>query len=159
MALAMQVLDVVTILAAGLMVGCELAVAVFTHPSLDRLPDAAHFPGATALARLLGRVMPPWYGLVLVLMVAEAFARWHLTGQIPRLIVFSVLVWGVTIGYTIAALVPINNRIASWTEATPPADWKMYRRRWDLLHRWRVALLIAALTALIAGILNTRAYS
>jgi hypothetical protein len=30
----------------------------------------------------------------------------------------------------------INNRIASWEKSTPPADWKTYRSRWDLLHRW-----------------------
>lgn len=35
----MEVLNVVAILAAGLMVGCELAIAAFIHPTLDKLPD------------------------------------------------------------------------------------------------------------------------
>lgn len=147
-----QLLDVIAIVAAGLMVGNELSIAVFVHPSFDRLPDSAHLPSATAVARLLGRVMPFWYGLVLALILSDAFARWRASGQIPRLIAVSSLLWVVSIAYTIAALVPINNRIASWTQSNLPADWKSYRRRWDLLHRWRVVLLLAAFTTLVIGI-------
>jgi anti-sigma-K factor RskA len=54
---------------------------------------------------------------------------------------------------TITILVPINNRIASWEKFTPPADWKLYRGRWDLLHRWRVVVLATAFVLLIVGIL------
>ena len=40
------------------MVGSELAIAAFVHPTLDRLPDNVHLPVASALARVLGRFMP-----------------------------------------------------------------------------------------------------
>jgi hypothetical protein len=33
----MEVLNVVAIIVAGLMVGCELAIAAFIHPTLDKL--------------------------------------------------------------------------------------------------------------------------
>ena len=56
----------------------------------------------------------------------------------------SLALWVVSIIYTLTALVPINNRIAAWTEASRPADWKISRSRWDLLHRWRVLLLAVA---------------
>jgi hypothetical protein len=46
--------------------------------------------------------------------------------------------------------VPINNRIKS----NPPSDWKTYRRRWDLLHRWRVVLLTIAFAFLIVGFVS-----
>jgi len=52
--------------------------------------------------------------------------------------------------YSVTALVPINNRIKS----NPPPDWKMYRRRWDLLHRWRVVLLTIAFAFLIVGFVS-----
>ena len=52
--------------------------------------------------------------------------------------------------YSIIALVPINNRIKS----TPPPDWKTYRRKWDLLHRWRVAILTIAFAFLIMGFVS-----
>jgi hypothetical protein len=32
-----------------MMVGCELAIAVFVHPTLDKLPDDVHLPAASAL--------------------------------------------------------------------------------------------------------------
>jgi hypothetical protein len=52
--------------------------------------------------------------------------------------------------YSVTALVPINNRIKS----NPPPDWKTYRRRWDLLHRWRVVLLTIAFGFLIVGFVS-----
>jgi len=60
----MEYLNVVAIIFAGLIVGSELAIAAFVHPTLDRLPDNVHLPVASALARVLGRFMPFWYILV-----------------------------------------------------------------------------------------------
>ena len=47
----MEYVNVVAIIVAGLMVGSELAIAAFVHPTLDRLPDNVHLPVASALAR------------------------------------------------------------------------------------------------------------
>ena len=44
----MEVLNVVAIIVAGLMVGSELAIAAFVHPTLDKLPDDVHLPAASA---------------------------------------------------------------------------------------------------------------
>src|ERR1700741_4034738 len=63
----MEVLNVVAIIVAGLMVGCELAIAAFVHPTLDKLPDDVHLSAASALARVLGTVMPFWYNLTFLL--------------------------------------------------------------------------------------------
>ena len=63
----MEYLNFVAIFIAGLMVGSELAIAAFVHPTLDRLPDNIHLPVASALARVLGRFMPFWYILVFLL--------------------------------------------------------------------------------------------
>ena len=147
-----EILDVITILVAGLMVGNELAIAAFVHPAFHRLPDDAHASSAIAVARILGRVMPFWYALVLLLTLIDAFAHWHSSGQVPRLIAASAILWAVSIAYSIGTLVPINNRIASWAQQTRPANWKTYRQRWDRLHRWRVLLLVLSYTALIVGI-------
>lgn len=45
----------------------------------------------------------------------------------------------------------VNNRIKSREKSTPPPDWKTYRRRWDMHHRWRVVLLTIAFACLIVG--------
>ena len=148
----MEVLNVIAIIVAGLMVGSEMAVAAFVHPTLDRLPDAVHLPAASALARVLGRFMPFWYVLVVLLTLAEVLVRWHQSGRVPMWIATSALLWVLAVVYSITALVPINNRITSWEKVTPPADWKTYRSRWDLLHRWRVVLLTIAFALLIVGV-------
>ena len=150
----MEYLNVVAIIVAGLMVGSELAIAAFVHPTLDRLPENVHPPVASALARVLGRVMSFWYGLVFLLTIAEVYVQWHQSGRLPIWIVTSAVLWALAIVYSITALVPINNRIASWEKVTPPAEWKTFRSRWDLLHRWRVALLTIAFAFLIVGVVR-----
>jgi uncharacterized membrane protein len=150
----MEVLNVIAIIVAGLMVGDELAIAVFVHPALDRLPDDVHLPAASALARVLGRFMPFWYILVFLLTLAEVLIQWHQSGRLPIWIATSAILWVLASVYSVTILVPINNRIASWEKVTPPADWKTFRSRWDLLHRWRVVLLTIAFAFLIVGIVN-----
>ena len=150
----MEVLNVIAIIVAGLMVGCELSIAAFVHPTLDRLPDAVHLPAASALARVLGRFMPFWYIFVFLLTVAEAYIQWHESGHLPTWMVTSAILWALASAYSVTTLVPINNLIASWTTVTPPADWKTFRRRWDLLHRWRVVLLTTAFAFLIVGVVS-----
>jgi uncharacterized membrane protein len=147
-----QTLNVIAILVAGLMVGCELSIAAFVHPTLDTLPDNVHRPAASAIARVMGTVMPFWYALTFLLTLAEVLVRWHQSGRLPIWIAASAVLWMLVIVYTITTLVPINNRIASWEKSAPPPDWKTYRRRWDMLHRWRVALLTIAFTLLIVRI-------
>src|SRR5580692_8294291 len=150
----MEYLNVVAIIVAGLMVGSELAIAAFVHPTLDRMADDVHLPAATALARVLGKFMPFWYILVFLLTLAVAVIEWRQSGQLPIWIATSAVLWMLASLYSIIALVPINNRIASWEKSTPPPDWKTYRRRWDLLHRWRVVLLTIALAFLIVGLIS-----
>ena len=147
----LETLNVMAILVAGLMVGCELSIAAFLHPTLDMLPDDVHQPAASAIARVMGAVMPFWYALTFLLTLAEVVIRWHQSGRLPIWIVTSSLLWMLAILYTITTLVPINNRIASWEKSTPPPDWKLFRRRWDMLHRWRVVLLTIAFVLLIVG--------
>ena len=149
-----MILYVLALTSAGLLVGNELAIAVFVHPVLSRQADVAHFPAATALAKLLGRVMPFWYALVVLLTASVLTVAHHQAGRWPPLIAASLALWILSIVYTVTTLVPINNRIAAWTADTRPADWKSFRSRWDLLHRWRVFLLAAAFLLLEVGILR-----
>jgi uncharacterized membrane protein len=148
----MEVLNIIAIIIAGLMVGCELAIAAFIHPTLDKLPDSAHLPAASAIARVLGTVMPFWYILTFLLTVAEGVIQWRQSGRLPILIATSAVLWLLASAYSLIALVPVNNRIKSWEKSTPPPDWKTYRRRWDMHHRRRVVLLMVAFGFLIVGV-------
>lgn len=146
-----QSLEIMTTLCAGLLVGNELSVAAFFHPMLTRLPDMVHAPAAKALAHLLGRVMPFWYALVLILTATEALLH-RPSLQTPGLF-FSLSsgLWALSIVYTIVGPVPINNRIASWNLDRLPENWQHDRKRWDQLHRFRVALLLIAFIFQLLG--------
>ena len=147
----MEYLDVVAIIVAGLMVGSELAIAAFVHPTLDRLPDNVHLPVASALARVQGRFMPFWYILLFLLTLAEVLFQWHQSSRLPIWIATSAILWALASVYSITALGPINNRIASREKITHLPIGRHFRNRWDLLHRWRVVLLTIAFAVLIVG--------
>ncbi len=150
----MEILNLVAIMVAGLMVGCELAIAAFIHPTLDGLPDEAHQPAASAIARVLGTVMPFWYNLTFLLTLAEVVLQLRQSGHLPIWFAASAALWLLASVYSLIALVPVNNRIKSWETSTPPPDWKTYRRRWDMHHRWRTALLTIAFAFLIVGVIG-----
>lgn len=142
----MHLLDTITITFAGLMVGNELAVAAFFNPAAWQLESTPQAQALSILAGTLGRVMPVWYGLCLALLVLESFLHRHQGALIPLLT--ATLIWVGVIIFTIRALVPINNRIASLNTAAPTPGWKEDHKRWDSLHRVRILLLASALLAL-----------
>ena len=155
----MLILEVITLTMAGLLVGDELAIAAIVQPVFCRLPDPVHFAGANALAKLLGRVMPFWYALVLVLTGSLAWLQHRTPGIWVPFLLMSAGLWVLSIVFSVTALVPINNRIASWAEETKPADWKSFRSRWDRLHRSRVLLLTVAFVLLATGLLQSHSHS
>ncbi len=148
----MQILDIFTILCTGLMTGNELAVSLFVHPALDQLEEEAwQAQVLSLLARSLGRVMPFWYGACLALLLVEMYLHRNGPGFVS--LVVAVVTWSAAILFTIAALVPINNRIARLTPLALPLGWRQEHKKWDRLHRWRILLLVVAMVALTYGLL------
>jgi hypothetical protein len=45
---------------------------------------------------------------------------------------------------SVALLVPIASRSATWTADDHPGDWREQQQRWDRLHYARVAIIVAA---------------
>ena len=146
----MHILDTVTITFAGLMVGSEVAVSAFVNPAVWQLESGPQAQGLSSLARSLGRVMPVWYGLCLALLALESFLHRHQAALVP--LVAATLIWAGVVIFSIAMLVPINNRIASLNAAAPAPGWKRDHKKWNSLHRVRIALLAAAVLALTYGL-------
>lgn len=147
------ILEVVAIIVAATMTGSELAIALFVHPNLSRLDDRTHARSAQALAQTLGRYMPWWYAATLALNIAVViWARisWTISWW---LVCASAVLFALSIGYTIIALVPINNRIIDWDLNDLPSNWQQQRSRWDRLHEIRVVLLFIALGLFIVSII------
>lgn len=148
-------LAIATITVAALMVGNELTVAAFLHPTLYRLSDEVHATAANAFARLFGRVMPPWYAATLLLTLANLWFRWDSGPSARWPLIVSGVLWLSSILYTLVFPLPINNRVARWNLAALPSNWQEERRAWDSYHRLRVGILLTALFFLILGLLTS----
>ncbi|MFD9500252.1 anthrone oxygenase family protein [Streptomyces sp. NPDC060035] len=143
-------LAVVTVVVAGMMVGVEFAVAVFVNPILDRLPDNGGLDARSDGARVLGRVMPFWYISSVVLGTVWAALTWgdegaSLVAAGSALLVLSVVM-------SLVVLVPINSRVATWSQEGVPADWKEQVGRWDRFHYVRVGIIVLAFALFVVAL-------
>lgn len=144
-----MILDILSIVSIGLLVGTEFAVAAFINPILGRLEPAANAHATSLFARKLGFVMPFWYGLSFLLLVAEAVVH-RQSGT--AFLTFASALWACAIMFSVLILVPINNRIIAMTPNGYSDQLKQQHTRWDMLHRWRVLALSAAMVGLLIGI-------
>ncbi|MDA2809333.1 DUF1772 domain-containing protein [Nocardiopsis sp. RSe5-2] len=146
----LDVLEVLTIVVVGVMVGVEASVAFVINPILDALPDDSAVRGRAHGGRMLGALMPVWYITSLVLVVVWAVVEWGEQGTV--LVVASAALLILSVVMSLLLLVPINNQGKTWTPETRPADWKQRMKRWDRYHYVRVAVIIAAFALLPAAL-------
>jgi anthrone oxygenase-like protein len=79
-----------------------------------------------------------------------AAVKWGGTAGDAAVAAAALLVVSVVMSVTV--LVPINNRITTWTADDHPADWREQAQRWDRWHYARVAIIVAAFVlTLVAG--------
>ena len=142
-----KILQVLTIAVAGFMVGNELTVAAFLHPSLRRLPDDMHARVRRDFAVLFGRVMPFWYVAVALLSIVLAWMGPSFGSASGRLLLAATILWLVTIVYTLILPAPLNSRIAAWPLESLPVDWQAQGKRWIRSHSIRMFMLVAAFCA------------
>lgn len=147
----MHSVDIIAIVVVGLLSGTELTVSLFINPTMWRLDGAAQGHALSLFAVRLGRVMPFWYAAGLVLLIVETVARRG--GPEFGSLLAATLVWAATVVFSVALLVPINKRIADLAAHAPIEDWLPSHKRWDKLHRLRIAMLVAALILLAHALL------
>ncbi len=146
----MFLLDLVTTVSIGLMIGSEFAVSVFINPALRKLDQPAQLSAIRIFAGRLGKAMPFWYVLSLVLLIVEAVLRRSDGGF--ALLAGSAAIWVSVIVLTLLFLVPINNRLARMSPAARLDEALQEHKRWDSLHRVRVAALGAAMICFLLAI-------
>ncbi|MEH0627180.1 DUF1772 domain-containing protein [Streptomyces stelliscabiei] len=146
----LNALEVVTTVLVGLMVGVEFSVAFVMNRIFDALPDDSNQQARSHGGRMLGAVMPVWYIGSLVLVGIWAVAGWHHHGT--GLVIAAGALLIVSVIMSILLLVPINNQGKTWTPDNRPDDWKQQMKRWERYHYVRVAVIVAALTLLVAAL-------
>jgi uncharacterized membrane protein len=145
-------LDIVTIVCIGLLIGAEFAVSAFINPVLRKLAVREELRAIRLFAAKLGAAMPFWYIASFVLLVAEAV--WRHGEQGFLLLIAAGAIWAAVIVLTLLFLVPINNRM---TRIDPDADTEPVlaeHGQWNAMHRWRVATLTAAMVCLLMAVLR-----
>ena len=145
-----SLLNIATILSIGLMIGTEFAVAAFINPILSQFDDRTRVAAIRRFAAKLGFVMPFWYGLGLLLLIAETILHRH-QPQFP-LLGAAVAIWVAVIVLTLLFLVPINNRMAQLSPDAPAGDALAQHKKWDSMHRLRIAALTTAMVLFLIGI-------
>lgn len=146
----MMVLDIVTTVCVGMLIGTEFAVSAFINPILSRLDDGTRAQATGMFARTLGSVMPFWYSGSLLLLVAATVARGHNAGE--ALLIAACAIWVAVIVATLLVLVPINNRMMKLDAKAFPAEAQREHRKWDRLHRVRVGVLTAAAVCFLVAV-------
>lgn len=144
------IFGIVITMSFGLMLGTEFAVSAVVNPILEKLGDSARAQATRLFARKLGTVMPFWYVLNLLLLIAEAVTLRQHSGLL--FLVAAGVIWIAVIVLTLIFLVPINNRIAAMDPTTFKDSLRREHRRWDALHRLRVLALSVAMICMLVGI-------
>jgi len=146
----MNLLNIATVLCIGPLVGVEFAVSAFVNPVLWKLDSPAQAAAIRLFARRLGAAMPFWYIASLLLLVAVTLLRLHQPGVV--LLGVAIGIWVAVIAYTLLSLVPINNRLARMDADAFTETARREHRKWDTLHRVRVAALAVAMVIFLIGV-------
>ncbi|MGB6130678.1 MAG: DUF1772 domain-containing protein [Acidobacteriaceae bacterium] len=146
----MNLLNIATILCIGPLVGVEFAVSAFVNPILWKLDSPSQAGAIRLFARRLGTAMPFWYIASLLLLVAVTLLRLHQPGVV--LLGVAIGIWVAVIVLTLLSLVPINNRLARMDADAFTETARLEHRKWDTLHRVRVAALAVAMVIFLIGI-------
>ena len=149
--MAMTLLEMTTIIVAGMMVGNELCVSII-NASLRKLEDKTRFDVVRPLGKVFGDIMPFWYAATFLLTALIAF-RVREMGVAALLADTAAVLWLLSIVYSIVCLVPINTQITQQEWETRPSNWAEEHQKWDTAHHARVGLLVIALACLILACL------
>jgi len=145
-------LDVVTTVCIGLLIGTEFAVSVFINPILRKLGAREELRAIRLFAAKLGSAMPIWYVISLLLLIAESILRRGDAGYLFLIAASSI--WVAVIVLTILFLVPINNRLARTDPDAAVEPALKEHGRWDTMHRWRVASLTVAMVCFLMAVVR-----
>lgn len=143
-------ISILTTVCIGSLIGTEFVVSAFVNPVLRKLDDCAQARAISLFAIRLGKAMPFWYLVSLVLLVAEAAMRRHDSGSV--LLIAAAAIWLVVIVLTIFMLVPINNRMMKLDAQSFPEAARQEHHRWDALHRLRVIALTGAMVCFLLAL-------
>jgi uncharacterized membrane protein len=142
------------VLVAGVMWGTWLSLArtMTDYDAATFLTDGKHMIDNLAVIMAVLMISAVVIGLVAVVLLLRSGST--VAGGLA--VTSPVLMIAVMV-ITLAVELPIDNVIASWTEATLPGDWQEIRARWSVFHTLRTFASLGAVAAAVGAALTTRA--
>ncbi len=142
------------VLVAGVMWGTWLSLArsMTDYDAATFLTDGKHMIENLAMIMAVLMISAVVIGLVAVVLLFRSrstVAAW--LAVIGLVLMIAVMV------VTLTVEVPIDNLIATWTEASLPADWQEIRARWSVFHTVRTFASLGAVAAAVVAALTIRA--
>jgi uncharacterized membrane protein len=141
------------VLVAGVMWGTWLSLArtMTDYDATTFLTDGKHMIENLAMVMAVLMISAVVVGLIVVVLLFWArstAAAWLALAGLLFMIGVMVI--------TLAVEVPIDNMIATWTEASLPPDWERIRARWSTFHTLRTFLSLGAVAAAVGAALTLR---
>jgi uncharacterized membrane protein len=136
---------------AGMLAGNEFGTWAAVHPSLGKLDPAERIRAEQEITRRYAAIMPAWMGStvfssILALLFSRGTAGFRST-------LFGTVCFVGMLASTMIGNVPINDRVLEMDPVRDQDEFASLRERWDRLHALRVALNVAGLASLVAGVL------
>jgi uncharacterized membrane protein len=141
------------VLVAGVMWGTWLSLArtMTNYDATTFLADGKHMIENLATVMEVLMISAVVVGLIVVVLL------FWIRSTVAALSALAALVLMVAVMViTLAVEVPIDNMIATWTEATLPSDWEQIRARWATFHTLRTFLSLGAVAAAVGAALTIR---
>jgi uncharacterized membrane protein len=120
--------------------------------TLNRLPLEVHVVTRSSFAALFGREMPFLMAGSTLLNFLLLLPFLHLNKPAWNLSAIAFVIQVCAVLFSVIGPVPINNRIAKWTPASLPDDWRERERRWDRYHLFRTFGLVVAFAILVLSV-------
>lgn len=139
----------------GLMAGFFFAFWVDVAPAMLELDAAAYIHTQQAINRVVRNAAfgAAYFGAAAVPLLAAAFLL--VAGRRKEAALWLAIALSYLLGVfwlTREVNVPINNALAAWNPAAPPADWATARARWNEANFVRGMANLAAFAAAVAAL-------
>ncbi len=152
----MGIIKVVSLLLVALVAGGWMMGSVLVVSAQKKLTASEY----TAVEQANTSYGKRYFPVVVILSVIALSTLLYLSrGNTTQMLLVSgslLLMMG-ALGFTGAKIVPINNKIDTWSVQSPPSDWQKTRDLWHRNHRIRTGLAVTAFVLLSIAIVQGNA--
>jgi len=143
-------LEIVTTICIGVLVGVEFALVVFINPILWKLESFSQAVAIRVLAARMGKLMPFWYLLSFGFLIAVGVRRHGMPGY--GWVLAAIVIWLVSLLLTLFMLAPVNIRLALVNADTFADGVKLEHVKWDQFYRVHLVVVLLALICFLVGV-------